>query len=115
MAWTYAASGGECDPEGFNSGPEPDPRLLDRLDVSWLPALVKPRLQRTIKAQEHVPSLARHSLDSIVFLTGGGLRTEPDRRGAVRIGFETWSRAVHACELLICLQERAGLVVIDDE
>src|SRR6516165_2680797 len=54
-------------------------RLLDRLEITSFPALVEPRLQRTVQPQQHVPPLSGHRLYPVGFLSGRSRRTEPNR------------------------------------
>jgi len=73
------------------------------------------RLQRAVEPQRDVVAPARHGLDPVLLMTRRRLWPEPDGDAAVLVHLEPRDRAVHARELLIGRQQRAGLVVVDSE
>ena len=87
--------------------------LLQQLDLARPPGLVEPRFRGAVDAQDGVPALAGHGLDP-VRLAGGRLRTEVDVHRAIGVDDEVLVLAADAGELLIRLQHRADLVVVDD-
>src|SRR5262245_8866742 len=89
--------------------------LLDQLEIPRLPRLIEPRLQRTVKTQHHVPTLAGHRLNPVGFVVGRSFRTEPNRYRPVRIFLEPRRGTIDTGQLLVCLQQRARLIVVDHE
>jgi len=71
-------------------------------DLAWTPGLVEPRLERAVKAQDSVPTLAGDGLDPID-LACRFLRRKVDIHGPVLIYDKIFVLAAHARELLICL------------
>src|SRR5215475_1628783 len=85
------------------------------LNFSRSPGFVEPSFQWAVKAKDHKPTFAWNCLNPIVFKTGRSFGTEIDIDGAVGIGLKVLAMAAHARELLIGLQERARLIVVDDD
>ena len=96
-------------------GPGLDGRyVFHQFDITGLPLLVKPGLERPVEAQDDAPALAGHSLNPVAFLAGGGARPEVDIRRAVGILLNP-TLAVQARELLVRLQHGSCLVVIEHQ
>ena len=90
---------------------------IRRLEIAGLPALVEPGLQaRSVEAQRHVVPLAGHGLDPVRFmdqlaaLGPNQIVTEPSGPA-----FDVGQRVVDAGKLLVRLQQRARLVVVNRE
>src|SRR5262249_13236619 len=86
--------------------------LRHLLDPAGPPRLVEPRLQRTVKPQDHVPAFPRPGLDPVRFFAGRRLRTEVHIHRLVRIDGTALLLAADAWELLIGLELRSRLVVV---
>jgi len=43
---------------------------LNEFEISWLPALVEPRLERPVKPKECVPTFAWTGLHPVAFIAG---------------------------------------------
>src|SRR5215471_15830520 len=98
-----------------SSEPISDVRLLHLLEVAGFPSLVEPGLQRRVQPQQHVPALPRNGLYPVVLLSCRSLRPEPHCHRTVRILLDGGLVAVDAGKLLVGLQHRACLVVINRE
>src|SRR6266851_8935229 len=88
-------------------------RSLNQFEVSRLPALVEPGLQWCVEPKDRVPTFSRYSLDPVGFLTGGRLRREPHGYRTVAVLLDTGLVTIEASQLLVGLEQRAGLVVIN--
>src|SRR5208282_1820112 len=89
--------------------------LAAQLDLPRPPGLVEERLLRPVETQEDIPALARNRLSPIVLLAGRRLRAEIDVDRTVGIDLEPLGLAADARELLVRLDHRARLVVVDDD
>src|SRR5262249_36959086 len=92
------------------------PLSLHLLDLAGPPGLVEPGLQRAVQAQRQEPAFAGDGLDPVGFLDSGGfLRGEIDVHRGVRVHEDPLLLAAGAGKLLVGLQLRTGLRVVDDD
>src|SRR6266446_844917 len=88
---------------------------LHKFNFTRAPRLVEPRLERPVEAQECIPAFAGNRLHPVAFLAGGSLRAEPDIHGLVVVDLETLRQAADAGKLLVGLEHRTSLVIVDGE
>src|SRR5271165_2418742 len=90
------------------------PYLLLQLEFARLPSLVKPRLQRTVEAQDGEPSSAGNGLNPVAFFTGWRLRTEVEVVGAVSVLLDPAAVASFGRKRLVRLKHGSRLCVVND-
>ena len=88
---------------------------FNQFELPGLPGLIKPRLQRAIEAEEYVPTFTRNGLHPVALMTFWRGGPEPNIHRRVGIHDNSLFLAPDAGELLIGLQHRTGLIVVDDE
>jgi len=76
---------------------------------------VEPRLKRPVEAQEDVPAFAGNGLHPIVLMATRSLWAEPDIDRLVVINLESLCLAADAGILLVGLEHRAGLIVVEQQ
>ncbi len=75
--------------------------LFHQLNIAWFPGLIEPRLERSVKSQDHEPAFAGNRLDPVAFRALGSLGAEPDIDRAVAVDLEILVLAAEAREPLI--------------
>src|SRR5580704_7125669 len=84
-------------------------------DLARLPVFVEERLLRTIETQNYPPAFTRPCLHPVVFLADRRLGTEVDIHRSVGVHRNARFLAADAWELLIGLEHRACLVVVQHD
>ena len=69
--------------DGQDDHPQVCNCLLHQLNLTWLPRLIEPRLQRPIESQDYVPAFPGDSLHPILLLAGLSFGSEVDVHGSV--------------------------------
>src|SRR5215469_9189420 len=91
------------------------PSLLRlKFDLTGTPRLVEPRLKRAVETQQSVPAFAGYGLNPVRLPTRRCLGAEVNVYGAVGICLQSLGLAAHRGPVLIRLQHRAGLIVVED-
>src|SRR3954462_6652710 len=88
---------------------------LHRLNLSRAPSLVEPRFKRTLQPQEGVPPLPRDRLHPVCFLARGSLWSEINVHRTIRIDQQSLCQTTDSRGLLIGLEHRACLVIVERE
>src|SRR3954453_19900992 len=88
---------------------------LNRLNLSGSPSLVEPRFERTIQPQEGVPALPRDRLHPVCFLARGSLWSVINVHRTIRIDQQSLGQTTDRWGLLIGLEHRACLVIVECE
>ena len=86
-----------------------------QFELTGLPRLVEPRLERTVEGQDDEPTSLRDGLNPVEFMTRWRGRTKPDIHRGIRVDDDSLCLAANAWEPLVSLEHRAGLVVIDNK
>src|SRR4051794_9357400 len=89
--------------------------LLHRLNLSRAPSLVEPRFKRTVEPQEGIPTFTRDRLHPVCFLARGGLWSEINVHRTIRIDQQSLGETTDSRGLLIGLEHRACLVIVERE
>src|SRR5712671_7971091 len=93
----------------------PQAERLHRLNLSGSPSLVEPRCERTVQPQEGVPALPRDRLHPVRFLARGSLWSEINVHRTIRIDQQSLGQTTDSRGLLIGLEHRACLVIVERE
>src|SRR5712672_4188852 len=88
---------------------------LHRLNRSGSPSLVEPRFERTVQPQEGVPALPRDRLHPVCFLARGSLWSEINVHRTIRIDQQSLGQTTDGWGLLVGLEHRACLVIVERE
>src|SRR6516225_8689631 len=88
-------------------------RSLQLLNLTRPPGLIEPRLQRAVEPQDGVPALARNGLYPVAFLAGRRFGTEVHVRRLILVNHDALLLATEAWELLVSLEHRARLIVVE--
>src|SRR5712671_3216041 len=91
----------------------PQADRLHRLNLSWPPSLVEPGFERTVQPQEGVPALSRDRLHPVCFLARGSLWSEINVHRTIRIDKQSLGETTDSRGLLIGLEHRACLVIVE--
>lgn len=86
--------------------------LFHQLDLTRLPCLVIPGLERAVKAEDAIPTLAWNGLDPVALMAFRGGRAEVNVGGGVGIHHDVLHLAANGRKPLIGLEFRTGLIVI---
>ena len=89
-------------------------RLFYQHDIVRSPRLVEPRFERAVESQGGVPTLAGDGLNPVAFLAGWRLRAEPDIHRTIGIHQQAFGLAAHRRPVLVGLEHRAGLAVVNN-
>src|SRR6516162_3106769 len=89
------------------------PALFHLLNLTRLPCLVEPRLQRAVETKDGVPTLARNGLYPVAFLAGRRLRPEVHVRRLILVNHDALLLATEAWERRVSLELRARLIVVE--
>src|SRR5580658_1431777 len=90
-------------------------KSLRQLKLAGLPRLVEPRLQRTVEAQQNIPAFAGYGLHPVGFVASWRCRSEINVYGGIGIDDDGFIFTADARKLLVGLQHRTSLVVVNDE
>ncbi len=89
-------------------------KLLHQLNLARTPGLVEPRIERAVEAQDHEPAFAGNRLHPVAFFSCRSFRAKINIYRAIDVDLKILVLAAHAGELLVGLDHRAGLVVINN-
>ena len=88
--------------------------LFNQLNLPGPPGLIEPSLERAIDSQSNPPAFTGDGLYPVGFLTRRRNRAEKDIHRVIRVDDDSFPLVACAGKLLVRLQQRACLRIVDD-